>query len=536
MQSKEISYRETGRVSKIMCDLFEDDGRLQSFIENPPKLENFYLQLEQKRINFSNPKRKVLVNSLKKQYANLVQEKSLVYENIERLSEENTFTITTGHQLNLMTGPLYFIYKIISTINLCKRLRKEYPEFYFVPIYWMATEDHDFEEISFFNYKGEKIKWHSEETGAVGRFSLKSVEPLFNLFQEQLGTTKKASEVRTIIAESYLSSTTLTEATRKLAHYLFKEDGLVILDGDDCALKKIFAPLAKQELEAFVCKKKVEETIKKIQSTYDVGYTPQVNPREINLFYLTKNERLRIVSTSNGFSCVNSEISWTREELFYELEEKPECFSPNVLMRPLYQETILPNICYIGGGGEIGYWLELKAYFDSQKILFPILLHRNAAVLVSSKIAKKIDRLNIGVADIFMKRENLINKKISQISDVNLDLQFLKQGLEKQFTYLESLVAQTDASFEGAVKAQRKKQFNGIDKLEKRLLKAERRKLNDYVQRLSELHSTLFPNENLQERTSNFFEFYIEYGTKLKLVLAKELDPLSLKFNWIILD
>ncbi len=536
MQSKEISYRETGRVSKIICDLFEDNAHLQAFIETPPKLKNFKLQLDKKQASFSSSTRNTLVSSLKKQYGTLVQKKSLVYKNIERLAEAYTFTVTTGHQLNLMTGPLYFIYKVISTINLCKTLKAEYPEFNFVPVYWMATEDHDFEEISFFNYKNKKIKWYSKETGAVGRFSLESTELLFDIFKKQLGVNTTAKEIKSIIEESYLSSTNLAEATRKLVHHFFWEDGLVIVDGDDHALKKIVAPFFKQELETFICKKKVDETIKEIRLAYDKEYSPQVNPREINLFYLTKNDRLRIVSTPNGFSCADNTTFWTKEELLRELEETPECFSPNVLMRPLYQEVILPNLCYIGGGGEIAYWLQLKSYFDSQQIPFPILLHRNAAVLIPNKIAKKLDRLDISFTDVFLKAENLINKKVRQISSIDLDLQFLKEKLENQFVYLESLVEQTDKSFEGAVKAQKAKQFKGIDKLEKRLLNAQKRKLDDEVQRLTQLHNALFPNDSLQERTSNFFEFYMEYGAKLKSILAEELDPLSLKFNCIVLD
>ena len=205
-------------------------------------------------------------------------------------------------------------------------------------------------------------------------------------------------------------------------------------------------------------------------------------------------------------------------------------------MRPLYQETILPNLCYIGGGGELAYWLELKAYFDSQKIPFPILLHRNAAVLVPKKVADKLGRLQLSPEDMFLKRASLINKKVRQISNIDLDLQSLKKTLEEQFNFLESLVSQTDASFEGAVKAQQKKQFNGIDNLEQRLLKAQKRKLTDQVQRLTILHDTLFPNESLQERTVNFSEFYMQYGSKFISVLSKQLDPLSLKFDWIILD
>ena len=202
-------------------------------------------------------------------------------------------------------------------------------------------------------------------------------------------------------------------------------------------------------------------------------------------------------------------------------------------MRPLYQEVLLPNLCYIGGGGEIAYWLQLKKFFQAQNVTFPILLLRNSAVLVSTKTAKKIEKLNLSKQDFFLKRTALINKKIRQISNIDLDLQPFKEKLQEQFTHLESLVNSTDASFAGTVAAQKQKQFNGIDTLEKRLLQAQKRKLVDHVERLSDLHETIFPRESLQERHNNFFQFYLEYGEDILPLLFESLDPLQLEFSWI---
>ena len=202
-------------------------------------------------------------------------------------------------------------------------------------------------------------------------------------------------------------------------------------------------------------------------------------------------------------------------------------------MRPLYQEVILPNLCYIGGGGEIAYWLELKAYFKKEGVPFPLLLLRNSAVLAAQKTVRKIKQLDLEKEELFLNRTALINKKIRQISNIDLDLQFLKEKLEEQFEYLESLVELTDSSFKGTVKAQKKKQFNGIDALEKRLLNAQKKKLVDHVQRLTLLHEMLFPNNSLQERQSNFFEFYLSHGEDLLRLLFEQLDPLKLEFSWI---
>ena len=206
-----------------------------------------------------------------------------------------------------------------------------------------------------------------------------------------------------------------------------------------------------------------------------------------------------------------------------------------MLLRPLYQEVILPNIAYFGGGGELAYWLELKSFFDSQKVLFPILCMRNAALIISAKNAKKVKNLKLEIPDLFLKRNALINKKVRQISNIDLDLSPLKTALEKQFDQLEVLVNETDASFKGSVQAQKSKQFKGIDRLEQRLLKAQKLKLKDQVERLVLLHEQLFPGGNLQERVENFSSVYTEKGSEFIDFLMDAFDPLSGEFTIVVI-
>jgi len=532
MSISHIPYRDTGYFSTLICDLVEQHPALEAMIARNPSIASFGVQLKEKADQYTKTTRTALVKALKEQYANLPMSEE-VLANISLLEDKKTFTITTGHQLNLFTGPLYFVFKIVSTINLCKQLKEKYPSNDFVPIYWMATEDHDFEEISFFNFNEKKIKWTSESKGAVGRLPLDSLAPLLDLFEGSIGANRAASLLKALIKTSYRSSANLAEATLRLVHELFSSKGLVILDADTPDLKKLFIPYVRTELEESQCEKSVKSSIDDLQNNYSDQYIPQVNPREINLFYLTDEIRERIVRTPKGYETVDSKIEFSTASILEELETYPERFSPNVLMRPLYQEVLLPNLCYIGGGGEIAYWLQLKKFFQAQNVTFPILLLRNSAVLVSTKTAKKIEKLNLSKQDFFLKRTALINKKIRQISNIDLDLQPLKEKLQEQFTHLESLVNSTDASFAGTVAAQKQKQFNGIDTLEKRLLQAQKRKLVDHVERLSDLHETIFPRESLQERHNNFFQFYLEYGEDILPLLFESLDPLQLEFSWI---
>ena len=152
---------------------------------------------------------------------------------------------------------------------------------------------------------------------------------------------------------------------------------------------------------------------------------------------------------------------------------------------------------------------------------------------MDAKTQKKIRNLNLQPEDFFLRRNPLIHKKIDQISAIDLDLQFLKKELENNFLHLENLVKQTDASFEGAVAAQRQKQFKGIDHLEKRLMQAQKRKLKDHVERLGVLYESLFPGEGLQERQLNFSTFFLEKGADLIPELIQAFDPLQFQFSWI---
>ncbi len=296
-----------------------------------------------------------------------------------------------------------------------------------------------------------------------------------------------------MIKATYRTSATLAEATRKLVHHFFAEEGLVILDADHSSLKRHFIPQIKNDLSLHHCKESVEGTIHSIQENYSSEYTPQVNPREINLFYLKDDLRERLIKTARGYSTTESGIDFSKESLWKEVEDYPERFSPNVLLRPLYQEIILPNLCYIGGGGELAYWLQLKQFFKKERVPFPILLLRNSAVIVPQKTARKIERLQLEKDAMFLDRTALINKKIRQVSNIDLDLQFLKNKLIEQFDHLQTLVAQTDPSFKGTVAAQRQKQFNGIDALEKRLLNAQKKKTSGSCPEINPASRTSFP-------------------------------------------
>ncbi|BAO56797.1 bacillithiol biosynthesis cysteine-adding enzyme BshC [Nonlabens marinus] len=528
MNSSKIPYQRLRYFSKLIKDYLDQKDSVRDLYHRFPDVQNFEAQMEEKR-NQANLQiqRAVLKKSLLIQYENNT-DAAKTLENINALDHQDTFTVTTGHQLNLFTGPLYFLYKIISTINLCKQLKEAYPDSRFVPIYWMATEDHDFDEIKYFNYGERKLVYDRESAGAVGRLDTSGLEQVKEQLELLMGPARYAEELSTLFEHSY-SGENLAVATQLLAHSLFKEEGLVILDADDAALKELVIPYFEDELLQQTSFKKVSKTIKGWKEDYKI----QVNPREINLFYLTDYGRHRIIEKEQQFYIDETKLVFSKQEILQELYTHPQRFSPNVILRPLYQEVILPNLCYIGGGGEIAYWLELKSYFDSQEIPFPILLLRNSAVLVPGKQVGKLAKMNLQVQDLFQKDFELEEQIVRQVSEIPIDFEDQKNHLKKQFEELYSLAEKTDPTFLNAVGAQERKQIKGLEHLEKRLIKAQKRKWNDQISRALQLKQVLFPKESLQERQANFSYFYKDYGPELINILKESLDPLDFQFTVI---
>ncbi len=527
MPNHSIPYKNTGYFTKLICDYLAEDDALKPFYNRFPNLENFKHQLTEKQKNFTDEKRHLLAKRIMLQYGDNSLSQSTL-SNIDLLKEHTTFTVTTGHQLNLFTGPLYFLYKIFSAINLAEKLNNEYHNYHFVPVYWMATEDHDFEEINYFNLFGKKVKWDRDASGAVGELSTEGLKEVKQQLKKEFGESENAKKLVSYFSDAYTKHDNLADATRFLANRMFYHHGLVILDGNDAELKKCFIHYAEKELTENLSFKKVSETTEKLTN---LGFSEQVHPREINLFYVKKNLRERIIEREGTFYVNDTNISFSKEEILKELHENPQRFSPNALLRPLYQEEILPNLCYIGGGGELAYWFQLKDYFNKVEVPFPILLLRNSVLLVPKMLSEKLKKLNTGIEELFLPQHELITRHTYKISKIEIDFSKQKEFLKQQFTDLYTLAQKTDVSFLGAVGAQEKKQLNGLDNLEKRLLKAQKRNLSDELDRLRGIQNQLFPNQSLQERQLNFSEVYLEYGEELLDVLKENLKPLDFNFN-----
>lgn len=513
MKVETINLAQTSAFSSFFIDYLEDKKELRPFYGLRPEIEHFDQQIKKK--NFSSDKRNVLVKSLRNQYGDLpISQK--VNANIDLLQQENTFTVTTGHQLNIFTGPLYFIYKIATAVNACKQLKEHYPEHNFVPVYWMASEDHDFEEISYFNLFGKKYTWESDEKGAVGRFSPAGLLDVLETVPEKIEIFEKA----------YRENDTLSAAVRQYVNELFGNEGIVVIDGDDHDLKGQFESVLQDDLFNHRANDLVEEASAALSK---LGYKTQIFPRAINLFYLGDQMRERIIKEESGYRVNNSEQQFTAESLQQLIKETPEKLSPNVVLRPLYQETILPNLAYIGGPAEVVYWLQLKGMFDHYETPFPILMPRNFALYVNKPAQKKITKFNLTSEDLFKDVKSLKQDFVSKNSDGEVQVDKEKAELKVLFDALVDKASSIDGSLSGFIGAEYNKALKGVENIEKRLKKSEEQKHETALNQLEALKQKLFPGNGLQERHDNFLNFYLNNPNFIE-DLIDNLDPFDYSF------
>jgi bacillithiol biosynthesis cysteine-adding enzyme BshC len=468
MKLNKIEFEDTKRFSSIFLDYLQSKKELQNDYLYPPTIESFEQAIANR--NFDDGKRIPLVKSLKDQYNN-VSTPASVSGNIELLREKNTYTITTGHQLNIFTGPLFFIYKIVATINMAKILKEKYPSYNFVPVYWMATEDHDFEEINNFRLFGKKLVWESTQKGPVGRFETKSMQGLLD----------EISEVPDFCRDGYLNSATLSDATRFIVNKLFGDKGLVILDANQIEFKAQFKSVIKDDLFNSKAHKLVQNATLKLENQ---GYKSQIFPRPINFFYMEDGLRERIEEFDGRYEVLNTSLSFSKEEIEILVDEQPDKFSPNVVLRPVYQEVILPNLAYIGGPAEVSYWLQLKDVFDHYSTPFPVLFPRLFVMIISKAIAKKMDKLQLGEKDIFEKFSDLKEKILYKDSEPVHDISGQLGELEMLFESIKAKAELLDKSLEGFVMSEFKKAEKGVENIQKRMKKAEEQKQEVSIKQL----------------------------------------------------
>jgi bacillithiol biosynthesis cysteine-adding enzyme BshC len=510
-----ITYSQAGAFSKTVTDYIAGYAPLKPFYQHPVSVAGVKAAITQR--NLFNTNRALLVTALKKQYS-MVTTSAKVTANIEKLLQPNTYTITTAHQPNIFTGHLYFIYKILHTVKMAAFLEKEIQGNYFVPVYYMGSEDADLDELGHVFINGQKYEWLTSQTGAVGRMKVdKALVKLLLEISGQILVEPFGKEIIDLMKSCYQEGVTIEQATFKLVNELFKEYGVVVLLPDNALLKTAFMPLAEKELKEKFSHKAVEETV----ALFPPEYKIQAGGREINLFWLDDGQRERIVEEEAVFKIQHTKIEFTKAEITAVTNNHPQNFSPNVILRPVFQEIILPNVAFIGGGGELAYWLELKKVFETAAVPLPVLVLRNSFLVVNAEYKALALKLCLTVTDLFKPVHVLLKELVTKESALQLDLEKEIVEMKDLYNRLKKISGMIDASLAGHTEALQTKALHKIEGLQKKMFKAEKRKFEIQQRQLDKLKTALFPANGLQERTENIIPFYAKWGKNFIAELYK---------------
>lgn len=507
-----LPYRQTGYFSKIILDYLDQETAIQPFFKHAVSIEGLGEAIEERK-KFPTD-RKLLVAELKKQYEGITTSNE-VNANIEKLLSPDTFTICTAHQPAIFTGNLYFIYKIIHAVKLAEKCKESFPGKEFVPVYYMGSEDADLDELGKIFLNGDKLVWDTKQTGAVGRMNTKGLEKILSRIEGELAVLPHGKELIQLLKDAYLTSSNVQTATFKLLNSIFAAYGLIVLIPDTPAFKQSMRAVFEDDLFKNTPSEIVGKTTGHLQEHYKV----QANPRQINLFYLKDDIRALIELNGDRFEIRDTDISFSKDEIIAELDNHPERFSPNVILRGMFQETILPGIAFIGGGGETAYWLELKELFSYYKVPFPVLVLRNSFLIVEKKWKEKAQRMDLTLEQLFASEENIMNEIVRRESSNQLSLAKELDSASAYYVKLKEVAGTIDNTLIPHVEAMQTRALKPIQALEKKLLRAEKRKFEEQQRSLAAIKTALFPLNGLQERVDTFLPFYAKWGKDFLKIL-----------------
>lgn len=522
MHHETIPFRDTGFFSQLNIDYIDRSPKLAPFYTYSPDLDGLKQSMED--LSKLEIDRETLVSELRSDYSRNGIDRELSSALIDKFKAESTFAVVTAHQPCLFTGPLYFIIKIAATINLARRLELEFPDKDFIPVYWLGGEDHDFEEISIAHVYNKDLNWVNEKaSGPVGRLPIEGLKESIEHLSEILGSDEKAQSLISKISNAYLNSNTYGEATFKLVDEIFGEEGLVIVSADNKAFKANYSDVIREELFGTASGDLIKDQMEALENEYH----NQAFARQVNLFYMEDGRRERIERDGEDFLLVDSKTKLSSSEMEDLIENRPEVFSPNVILRPAYQQRTLPAIAFIGGGSEIAYWMQLKPIFQKFKIHFPALFLRNSALFIDANSEKKMAQTNIDIPDLFTDTEALKKEFVQKNSGDEVNLGFAKAEINKLFGSIQEQGQSIDPSLKGSISAELQKAMKSIGVLEGKFIRAGKKKLEVDTNKIQAVKDKLFPKGKLQERYDNFIPIYLRTNGEIIQHFISALDPLE---------
>ncbi len=443
----------------------------------------------------------------------------LTFQNIDKLSSGNSLAVVTGQQIGLLINPLYIIYKAITAIQLARDV-SEKTGFDCVPIFWMATGDHDFEEIRSASFPNENglvsydITRPSGYSGPVGRILLEpEIEKLSTKLRSMLPAREGLESVIQLVSSTYKAGRSLEDAFGSLITKCFEGTGIIVVSPDDAKLKKIVRPLFRQELED---SQGIYDALSKQSGELEGSYKIQVEPTLHNLFYVDEISRSKISYEGGSWVAHNERID--EFTLLKRLDAKPEMFSPNVVLRPLMQDSLFPTVAYVAGPGETSYFAQLKGVYEWADMEMPIIYPRASVTLLESKISKSLERFGLKFQDLQHHDPNDFFKDVA-IDSLSVDLEEVFGKLEKEiglaFSELGDQVGRIDRNMKKSSKARQVTVEKQIAALKKKVVRIQKNKMSEVGGQIGDVFHHLLPQGALQERKISALFYLSRFGPNL---------------------
>jgi len=459
------------------------------------------------------------------------------FSNLEAFKDERTFAVVTGQQVGLFTGPLYTIYKALTAVQLSRWLSDQFPAYRFIPMFWLESEDHDFLEINNagvitkenefarVQYAQPDEEDDSRNLTPISRLAIdERIESTLHALREHLQESDFTDEMFRTLRSMYTPGNGLQTSFARLFNDLYPESGLVFVDPSDPTLKQLLAPVILQELETYPTTG--EEVIKR-SAELEERYHAQIKPRAVNLFLLHRGNRYPVEPNEYGFFLRGTRQRFTNEEMLDIANNEPERFSPNVLLRPIMQDFLLPTAAYVAGPSEVSYFAQLQPAYDHFQVPMPVIFPRSSLTILERKVDKVFRKFELPYAAMFADDEEAFRMITADDSTDNaLDFDEFRQLMEEWSERFLKEAVRENANLEGPADTTVRNMRKALSVFEEKLFQHRRQKHDVLTRQIEKMHVYLAPEGKPQERQVNVTTFLNRYGRDI----LPRLEEASLPF------
>lgn len=526
--------------SKLYVDYLYDFQKVKHYFEyDYQNLNDFQLRIAHLNKNYK--LRNELHDILLEQNKNFnCGEKTFL--NISKFKEENTYVIVTGQQVGILGGPLYTFYKIISLLKLVNKLNSEYSSYNFIPVFWLEAEDHDFDEVKKVNIITSdnqikrieySLKEKSPQHTAISDYRLENIIDFISEVKSYLPNSDFKNDVIEFINSTYQNSDTFGRSFVKFYNKLFPDEGIVFINSNEKKIKDLLKNIFKKEIQSYP---KSCRLIIDISAKLEEEYHNQIKPKPVNLFMFYKGGRYLIEPKADGFGLRGTRKIITKQEIEEIIETSPELISPNVVLRPIAQDYLLPTVAYVAGPSEIAYFAQLKPVYKEFDVQMPIIYPRATVTLIEEKIAKILEKYELDVKLIIKNSRYTTQHVVNLISEVKIEPLFTEciTRINDNLNELKFGLDYIDHTLLGSLETTRQKIIQHLNLLKEKTQLAQQQKYEIALRQVEKAINNILPNAEMQERELNLINYMNKYGLNF---YKKIIDEITIdKFMHLVIE